>query len=135
VKRLAVCALGLVLWASLAGCGDGKGSVQGTVTLDGQPVATGSVTFVKSEGGRLVREGAVIQNGSFRSGVPPGKYAIEVNGQKVVGKRKHLGLSGAEELVDVTEELFPAWYNTKTELTAEITSGANTLKLDLRSKK
>src|SRR5262245_57398398 len=132
MKRPATCALSLFLFASLAGCGDGKGPVNGTVTFDGQPVAHGAVTFVKSEGG-LVREGAVIKDGKFQVRVPPGKYKIEVNAQKVVGKRKQKGLSGEEEEVAQTEEMFPERYNTKTELSAEIKSGANTVKLELMS--
>src|SRR5262245_3297796 len=134
MKPVAACALSLFLFASLAGCGDGKGSVNGTVTLDGQPVATGTVTFVKSEGG-LVREGAVIKGGSFQARVPPGRYKIEVNAQRVVGKRKQKGFSGEAEEVELTEELFPERYNTKTELSEEIKSGRNTVTLDLRSKK
>jgi hypothetical protein len=134
MKRIAACVLGLFLFASLPGCGDGKGSVNGTVTLDGQPVANGAVTFVKSEGS-LVREGAVIKDGGFQARVPPGKYRIEVNAQKVVGKRKQKGFSGAEEEVEITEEMFPERYNTKTELSEEIKLGPNTVKLDLKSKK
>lgn len=134
MRRIAACALSLFLVAALAGCGDDKGSVIGTVTFDGQPVANGAITFVKSEGG-LVREGAVIKDGSFQARVPPGTYKIEVNAQKVVGKRKQRGFSGEVEEVELTEELFPERYNTKSELREEIRPGPNTIKLDLKSKK
>jgi hypothetical protein len=134
MRRIAACALGLFLLAALAGCGDDKGSVNGTVTFDGQPVANGAIMFVKSEGG-LVREGAVIKDGSFEARVPPGTYKIEVNAPKVVGKRKQRGFSGEVEEVELTEELFPERYNTKSELREEIRPGPNTLKLDLKSQK
>src|SRR5437762_10941765 len=62
----------------LLGCSDGKSSVTGSVTLDGQPVASGSVTFIK-QGGELAREGAVIHGGSFHAAVPTGKYKLDLN--------------------------------------------------------
>src|SRR5438552_15350285 len=80
--------VGLVALSS--GCSDGKGIVNGTVTFDGQPVASGMVTFVK-QGGELAREGAVIKDGSFQALVPPGKYKLELNAQKVTGKRTQKG--------------------------------------------
>src|SRR5215469_12264465 len=134
MKRILVRVLTLFLFIPLTGCGDGKGTVQGTVTFDGQPVADGAITFVKKDG-KLVREGAVIRDGNFQARMPPGQYKIEVNGQKVVGKTKERGKDGALEEVDMMEELFPERYNTKTELTEEIKSGRNTIKLDLQSEK
>jgi hypothetical protein len=120
---------------ALPGCGDGQGTVNGAVTLDGQPVAHGTVTFVSNEGGKLVREGAVIEGGSFHAVVPPGEYKIELNGQKVVGKRKQKGFDGKDEELEITEELFPERYNAKTELTAKVSSGTNTVKLDVKGAK
>ena len=95
MKRILI-VVTLILIAALAGCGDGSGVVKGTVTLDGQPVSNGGITFVKTEGG-LIREGAVIKDGSFEARMPPGKYRIELTGQKVVGKRKQKGFSGEDE--------------------------------------
>ncbi len=119
--------------ASLPGCRDrSKSIITGSVTMDGQPVTSGSVTFVK-QGGELVREGAVIDRGTFHATVPPGNYKLELNGQKVVGKRKQKDFDGKDEEVDITEEAFPARYNTKSELLQEIKPGANAIKLDLKS--
>ena len=61
----------LPLISGLVGCSEGKSMVTGTVTMDGEPVASGAITFTKTEG-ELVREGAVIQDGNFRASVPPG---------------------------------------------------------------
>ena len=127
--------LALLTLSALAGCGDGKSTVSGTVTLDGQPVPSGSITFVKQEGGSLVREGAVISGGKFEAAMPPGTYKLELNGQKVVGKRTQKGFDGKDETLDVTQELFPAMFNANTELNQEIKPGSNTLKLDLRGAK
>jgi hypothetical protein len=118
----------------VTGCGDGKSSVSGTVTMDGQPVASGAITFVRTEG-ELVREGAVIQEGKFRANVPPGTYKLELQGQKVVGKRKQKGFDGKDEEVELTEEMFPEIYNTKSILIEEIQPGTSKLNLDLKSAK
>jgi hypothetical protein len=118
---------------ALVGCGDGKASVNGTVTFDGQPVASGAVAFVKEEAGQIIREGAIIKDGSFEAHLPPGKYKVELNAQKVVGKRKQKGFDGKDEDVELTEELFPARYNAQSVLSEDIKSGVNTLKLDIKS--
>jgi hypothetical protein len=124
----------LILLFAIAGCGDGKASVRGTVTFDGQPVARGMITLVKTEG-ELVREGAVITAGEFEAHVPPGKYKIELNAQKVVNTRTQKGFDGKDEVVEVTDELFPPRYNTQTELMKDLKAGSNPLKLDLQSEK
>ena len=111
-----------------------KGTVQGTVSLDGQPVASGAVTFVQSES-QMVREGAVITNGTFTATLAPGNYRVELNGQKVVGKRKQKGFDGKDEEVEITQELFPERYNVKSELTATVKPGPNPLKLVVGTEK
>src|SRR5439155_261569 len=85
--------IGVAWCALLIGCGDNTSSVSGTVTFDNQPVTSGTITFVKSEGD-LVREGAIIKDGTFQAHVPPGNYKIELNAQKVVSKRKQKGFDG-----------------------------------------
>src|SRR5262249_11207327 len=124
---------GLFVGAVLPGCGDGQGHVTGTVRFDGQAVAQGMVTFVRSEPG-LVREGAIIKDGAFRARVPPGKYRIEVNAQRVVGTGLQSGFNGQPEEVVLTEELFPECYNARSELSEEIKAGARTITLDLKSR-
>jgi hypothetical protein len=64
--------------------------------------------------------------------LPTGKYKLELNGQKVVGKRKQKAFDGSDEEVDLTEELFPPRYNSQSELIEDIKAGANTIKLDLK---
>lgn len=119
---------------AFAGCGDsGKSPTNGTVTFDGQPVGNGSITFIGTDGNNA-REGAVIKDGAFAAELSPGKYKLELYGQKVIGKRKQKGMGGEMEELDITEELFPEQFNTKSALAEEIKSGQNTLKLDLKSK-
>src|SRR5690349_1731911 len=108
MKRIVVCAASLFLVGTLAGCGDEKASVNGTVKMDGEAVTDGAIIFSKSDGSK-VREGAVIKDGSFQVRLPPGKYKIELNGKKVLGKETRKGMSGKDEEVEITGELFPEW--------------------------
>ena len=133
IMKQCFAAVSLIGLALLLGCSDGKQPVSGTVTLDGKLVASGAITFSKQDG-ELAREGAVIQDGHFQALVPPGKYKIELNGQKVVGKRIQKGFDGKDEVLEITEELFPERYNTKTELSEEIKAAEKVIKLDLKSK-
>jgi len=127
-------ALVVLALAAIVGCGDGKSSVSGTVTMDGEPVKSGAITFTRTDG-ELVREGAVIQDGNFRASVPAGTYKLELTGQKVVSVRKQKGFDGKDEEVPITEELFPEQYNTKSVLTEAVKPGTRTMKLDLKSGK
>lgn len=121
-------------WLALAGCGDGKATVNGVITMDSTPVASGVVTLVK-DGSPVVREGAIIKDGAFQIRLAPGTYKLELTGQKIIGKRKQKGFDGQDEEVELTGELFPERYNLKSELTQEIHPGKNEVKLDLKGTK
>jgi len=132
VKRVtAVCALFVL--TCVAGCGDGKGMVTGTVTLDARPIRNGMITFVSIDDGPLIREGAVITDSAFKTRVPPGKYRVELSAQEPKGSRKQTGFDGKEEVIVIQEEIFPEHYNTHSELTEVITPGENVLNLNLKS--
>jgi hypothetical protein len=123
---------GLVVLCCAVGCG-GRPWVEGTVTLDSQPLSEGTVLFVKTEGG-LVREGALIKDGAFKVSLPEGTYKVEINAQKVVGTQTAMNF-GKVEVSEVRAEKIPEWYNTKTELTVQIKPGSNPVKFDLKSKR
>jgi hypothetical protein len=83
--RLAVVPLAAVV---LAGCGETKHPVKGTVTLDdGTPVTQGVVVFERLEGGPAVTaRGEIQSDGKYElstdkpgDGVPTGKYRVLVN--------------------------------------------------------
>ena len=119
--------------ACLTGCGDGKSVVNGTVSYEGKTVTNGSVTFTSTEG-ELVREGAVITDGAFTAHMPPGKYKVELSASRPAGTRKQTGFDGNEEVIQLTEELFPEYYNSKSELNETIKPGANNVTFNLKKK-
>ena len=88
---------------------------------------------MKSEGG-VVREGAIIKDGKFQAH-SAGQIQDRGPRQKVVGKRKQKGFDGEDEEIELTEEMFPERYNTKTELRRRSNRAPTRSKLDLKSKK
>jgi hypothetical protein len=124
---------------SAAGCSGGDGlprqPVSGTVTLDNEPLAEGTIQF-SPQGEAAVGGGSVIEGGRFsiprESGLVPGTYAVAVYaGQKKAeqAKGRVVARSG------LAKEMIPARFNAQTTLKAEIKEGGSSdLKFDLQSK-
>lgn len=113
--------------------------VEGTVTLDGNPLERGLISFVNSEdtGGKQ----ATIKDGKYRfsvdQGVKPGECVVRITSTLEMDrntKQKATGETLDEDRYGV--ELIPEAYNKKTELTATVTeAGPNKLDFELDSKK
>jgi hypothetical protein len=129
VWLLAVC------FASMAapGCSSdsGKGRVSGTVTLDGQPLASGLIRFVPVDG-RTPTADATITDGEFSAEVPVGEKRVSISAPKVVGKRRAYETADSP-MIDIVEELLPARYNVASELTLNVTGGRQPEEFKLES--
>lgn len=135
-----------------SGCGSGDGlprrAVSGTVTLDGQPLEKGLITFMPAgQGGDSTSAAAEVSAGSFSVardvGLVPGKYRVAVSVMKEVrakGARKKQVDNATGEIVDdfdttATKESLPGRYNAQSELTADVTDGGpNEFSFPLTSK-
>ncbi len=129
--------LSLISASTLAtGCGGAAGPelgrLSGTVTLDGKPLANARIVFQPT--GQLASPSVsdTAEDGAFelrfnrdRKGVLPGSHQIRVTTARVV-----TDASGKE--TDV-QEVLPAKYNAKTELTYDVKTGSNQLDLKLES--
>lgn len=131
LSRLGFVALVLPV-LSLAGCGGG-GRIEGTVTLDGQPVDGGTITFTNPDG-HGGNAGGQIQGGkySIETKLAPGTYKVEVNWLKSTGKQIP-NKSDPGTKMDETKQVIPMEYNTQSKLTAEVKSGSNTFNFELKS--
>jgi hypothetical protein len=134
----------LVFLLAATGCsrGNARGRlpISGTVTLDGQPLESGYITF-EPKGTQNTQAGASIVAGKFEipqpAGAAPGHYAVAV----MAGAGKPLGnLSPgtpeyeAAALKKDTERI-PRKYNVKTTLVADVqTDGENVFTFNLTSK-
>ncbi len=142
-RRLSVSFLVLSLPLCFVGCSGSSDElarepVTGTVTLDSQPLPSGSVSFIPAGGGPGAG-GASITDGRFSIaqdvGLPPGNYSVVINSSKKRDDATKPDQVGHIKPSDLPKELIPAKYNYKTELKIEIKKGGgNDLKFALESK-
>lgn len=125
---------GLLLTATIAGCSSkpSGGTVNGTVNLDGQPLATGQILFVAVDQGSPSAD-ATITAGQFEAVVPLGEKRVEIRAPKITGKQKMYDTPDSPT-VDTVVELLPAKYNVNSELTMTVDGATQEQNFDLKSK-
>ncbi len=119
----------LVSLLLLVGCGDQGGSripprymVSGTVTLDGEPLKSGSIRFSSPEDASLgISSGGDVVDGNYEFMAIPGKKSVKISCMKEV--KKH-----------VFQNLIPPKYNLKSTLTAEVIEETQQIDFKLKSK-
>lgn len=113
----------LLVLALLVGCSSdgGKGTVEGTVTLNGQPLEKGLIRFVPVDGDSQPADGT-IAGGKFTVIAPVGDFRVEITSPKVVGQTKMYDTPDSPT-VDKIEEAIPPKYNVQTELKITVTKG------------
>ena len=120
----------LCLTALFVGCqkNDGLCSVEGTVTLDGTPLADGTINFGPMAGSHGTATGAKITDGKYSARASEGDMVVTIRSQKkeTVQDPEH------GEMISMTE-LIPEKYNQQSELKATIQPGKNTFDFDLKT--
>jgi hypothetical protein len=122
----------LILLGGLAGCAP-EPSVSGEVTLDGVPLADGSIAYIPADG-QGTSGGAKIANGKYTLQTSAGPKTVRIHSPKVIGKRPAYPGDPKSPMVDDLADL-PPRYNTKTTLTYEVTAGSNVKNWELKSDK
>lgn len=130
MTRLMSVILGLFASSFLLGCGDRPtdvptlGMVQGTVTLDGAPLAGAIVLFEPKTSG-AASSGATKEDGKYtliysasEDGAVIGEHTVRITRQEM----------------DMGPETLPAVYNARSTLTATVNAGKNELNFALESK-
>lgn len=123
----------------LTGCGDGgpeRATVLGSVSLDGQPVESGSIAFFPVEGTSGPSAGGTIEAGRYRvdssKGVVVGKSRIEINARRKTGKMIP-DLMNPNAMMEEYVEGVPSQFNSESTLIREIESGRNQIDFELVS--
>lgn len=122
------------------GCNDPNlAAVSGEVTLDGDPVDGGTITFIPSGGGPP-EASAWSEITGGRYSIPAGKGAgvgtcrVEIRWTRETGKNiPAVPPAPPDAMIEETEEAVPARYNTQSELKAEVKPGRNTFDFKLES--
>lgn len=127
VRATRLIALCTALVAS--GCNDNELSdVQGTVTLDGQPLAGGIIVFEPVDRRGSVA-GGEITAGKYRlagkSGVPPGDKTVRITGVYKTGRQIEVGPPAPEgTMADEVQQIdLPEIYNQRSDLQLRVTAG------------
>jgi len=123
----------LSLVVFLPGC-SGGGGVEGSVTLDGQPVDGATIAFISSDGkgGNL---GGEIKDGKYSisaENLTAGSYRVEIYWHKSTGKQVN-NPNDPGTKVEVTQQVIPDEYNRNTRLTADLKAGSNKFDFALKS--
>lgn len=117
-----------------AGCSTAPptGTVSGEVTFDGQPIKDGRIAFIPVDG-QGQTGGAAIKDGKFEAkDVPVAKMKVEINGNRLTGRKIKAYDTPESPVSDEIVELVPARYNINSELTLDVKKGSQTVKYDLK---
>jgi hypothetical protein len=112
-----------------AGCqGSSEGTLHGRVTLNGQPVASGAITFTPVDG-QTATASCLIKDGQYTARVPVAKHKVTITSPQAEKGAK----TPASTLEDgpAVHETIPEKYNTKTELMVEVQPGTHEHAFDL----
>ena len=109
---------------TITGCGESdRCPISGTVTLNGRPVAVGSISFRPAKGTTGNTAGAAIVEGRYtvaaERGLSPGEYTVQVETYYKTGRKFNDPQKG---IVDVEQRVD---YKEQGRLTATIAAGKN----------
>jgi hypothetical protein len=123
----------LFLLAMATGCGGdnlGRVSVEGSVSVDGAPLADGSLSLIPAAGTTGPSAGATIENGAYfidaDKGPVPGTYRVEIKAMRKTGRKivdEHQ--PPPNNLLDEMEQFIPPQYNANSTLSVEVKAGKN----------
>jgi len=123
-----------LLLATLAGCGSSTPlvDVEGTVTLNGEKLPEGDVTFVPADS-KYGGEGGKIKGGAFKLKARAGKNKVQIRAVRPSGKTAPSAAGPDAPPEPVMESAVPERYNDKTTLEADVSTGNRSFKFDLKS--
>lgn len=134
MNRIFSSSVALLVVVAFSGCGEESSNVQvtGNISIDGEPIPKGTITFVSADG-ETPTGGGVIKDGTYTAFVPPGEKVVMVLGNKVVGQEPlYEGVSDSP-MRDSYEKVTPDAYNAAhlTPLKATITESQEGLDFEL----
>lgn len=127
-----LCLSAVVAVSLLGGCGESGPEkpklypVSGTVTLDGQPLADGSIVLDPEDGKSIASQGG-IKDGAFKFESPEGPKIVRISASKETGEKDEYG-----SLISVS--LVAPEFNSQSGIKVNIAAGENKdLKFEVKS--
>ncbi len=129
----------LLLLFVAAGCGSNRAGVGGEVTLDGQPIEGGTISFIPTDSAAGPSAWGKIEGGRYsidaREGPAVGASRVEIRWARKTGKKiPARAPAPPKSFTEVRREAVPVRYNAQSELRVEIERGNNTFDFALKSK-
>lgn len=123
--------VGLCLFLA-AGCDvSGEGTINGTVTWNGEPLKKGTVNFISTDG-KAPTSSATITDGKFTAKLPKTTMKVQISAPRPTGKSKKMYDTADSPEVEIVDELLPPKYNTNSELTITVKGGTQDEKFELK---
>lgn len=115
--------------------GDKRFPITGTVTVDGEPMEYGTISFIPAMQSEARVSGGPIVAGKFEMregrGANAGEYRVEIRWQKPTGKM--IKDIDTEEMIEQRAEGLPARYHENSELTVTVSEEKYEFDFDLNS--
>lgn len=121
-----------ILFGVVAGCGENRVEVSGTVMLDSEPLVGAIVYFIPEDEEKSPSMGTTDEQGRYtlfqsdEPGAVVGNHRVRISTYKDANPY-------AEPPTQVVPERVPAKYNINSTLTAEVRDGASPIDFDLES--
>ncbi len=141
IRPWSYCAVVFMVLIAVTGCSDSnRGTVSGQVTLDGQPINVGSITFLPSDRSSGQGTGGRIQDGKYLlegSAAPLiGNYMVQIRAFRKSGQMVRPAYAGPDApMVEGSEEAVAVEYNGKTTLEIDVQPGHNEANWEVKSRK
>lgn len=128
-------------WSLFGGdSGPDRGGIEGEVTLDGTPVAVGTIHFspFDAKGKPIAVRSVKIEGGRYKTaraqGPSVGMCRVEIRVQKKTGQQTQKFMGAPGELEDEIVEGAADRFNAKSELTFDVKAGANTKNFEVSAR-
>jgi hypothetical protein len=110
-----------------------QSTVSGSVTLDNQPLKSGTIRFDSADGSSPAASASIV-DGKYSAKLAPGDKRVSITSPKVIGKKKMYDTPDSP-VYDITEELLPRRYNAQSTLTMTVKEGQQDQPFELKSGK
>lgn len=131
IRLVIPCVLSVLVAGGCDTVPEGMGTVNGSVTVDGQSVTRGAIAFMPTDGLAQTSGGKIV-DGRYSATAPIGKAKVAIRVPKVVSERKLYDTPNSP-VQPIMEESLPTKYNDETELEIEVRPGETEYNFDLSS--